>query len=232
LAATADRKYLDRVNKDKPNHKHRKATQPSIVSKGHCYATINDHNLDSDPEVRIDVTNCSVCVCETPNYFEQLKANENVEHEAEDVIEANVEDVQVEIEAHKNVQVEVETNVEDIQVEVEVNVDVQVEVETNVEDIQVEVEANVEATSTKVAESIQDILEKDDQSSSSEIRNSFIDAVIDQALATTTQDISRQPKLSKHAKKRQLRGKENNGMPAKKINTFVLNTHTNLYENC
>jgi len=227
LATEADKKYLDGVNKNKPKHKHRKATKPSIVSKGHCYATINDHNLDSDPEVRIDVTNCSVCVCETPNYFEQLKANENVEHEAEDVIEANVEDVQVE-----DVQVEVEAHVEDIQVEVEVNVDVQVEVETNVEDIQVEVEANVEATSTKVAESIQDILEKDGQSSSSEIRNSFIDAVIDQALATTSnQDISGQPKLSKHAKKR-LRGKENNGMPAKKINTFVLNAHTNLYENC
>jgi len=223
LAAEADRVYLDRVNKDKPKHKHRKATKLSIVSKGHCYATINDHNLDSDPEVRIDVTNCSVCVCETPNYFEQLKANENVENEAEDVIEANVEDVQVEVEAHdEDVQVEVETNVEDVQFENE----------TNVEDVQVEVEANVEASSTEVAESFQNILEKDGQSSSSEIRNSFIDAVIDQALATTSnQDISGQPKLSKHAKKR-LRGKENNGMPAKKINTFVLNAHTNLYENC
>jgi len=87
--------YIKRESKPKP--KHRKATKPSIVSNGHCYATVADHNLDSDPEVRIDVTICNVWVCEAPNYFEQLKANENVENEAEDMVEANVEDVQVEV---------------------------------------------------------------------------------------------------------------------------------------
>jgi hypothetical protein len=222
LAAEADRIYLEKVNKDKPKHKHRKATKPSIVSKGHCYATVADHNLDSDPEVRIDVTNCNVCVCEAPNYFEQLKANENVENEAEDVVEAHVEDVQVEVEAHvENVQVEVEAYVEDVQVEVE----------ANVEDVRVEVDVEVTSSQQTTAEVVESI-EKDGQSGLLEIRNSFIDAVIDQALATTSnQDQSVQPKLSKNAKKR-LRAKEKNGIPAKKINTFVLNAHTNLYENC
>ncbi len=51
----ADRIYLEGVNKNKPKNKHRK---PSIVLKGYCHATVADHNLDSDPEVRIDVPSC------------------------------------------------------------------------------------------------------------------------------------------------------------------------------
>jgi len=190
LAAEEDRKYLEKVNKGKPKHKHRKATKPSIVSKGHCHATVADHNLDSEPENRIDVSNCYVCICEAPNYFDHLKANENVERDFEtenvDEVEANVEDVQVELDRL--------------------------------------VEIDVEATSSKQTiaevESIKNILEKDVQSGFLKIGNSFIDAVIDQELATTSnQDKSVQPKLGKHAKKR-LRAKENNGIPAKKINSL------------
>jgi len=81
--------------------------------------------------------------------------------------------------------------------------DVQVEVEANFE---VDIEVDIEVTSSKqtTEESIENILEKDGQSGLLEIRNSFIDAVIDQALATTSnQDKCVQPKLSKNAKKRQ-----------------------------
>ena len=203
LAAKADRDYLAKVNKGKPEHKHRKATKPSVVSIGHCHATPANHNLDSDPEDRFDVTNCNVCICEAPNYMNRLKTKEVLERnsEAEDEAVDEVEDNGLD---------------EAIQVELDRIVEVEVDTSSSLEGI-----SDHEATPSKertdeVVESIEDILEKIDQSGLVKIRNSLIDAVIDQEGLTVTTKDNLQPKMGKNAKKRQRREKENHEASKKK----------------